>query len=99
VASIVEECSDTFEDPKPPWRERKQRYINHLAHASDDTILVSLADKLDNARAILRDYRQHGDELWQRFSVRDPRQPCGITDRYWPSIADAMRPTPAHQAA
>jgi (p)ppGpp synthase/HD superfamily hydrolase len=74
VESIVAECSDTFDDPKPPWRERKQRYIDHLAHASDDSILVSLADKLDNARAILRDYRQHGDELWQRFSVRDPEQ-------------------------
>ncbi len=74
VASIVAECSDTFEDPKPPWRERKQRYIDHLAHASDDAVLVSLADKLDNARAILRDYRRIGDDLWQRFSVHDPHE-------------------------
>ena len=35
---------------------------------------MSLADKLDNARAILRDYRVHGDELWQRFSVKDPQK-------------------------
>jgi (p)ppGpp synthase/HD superfamily hydrolase len=74
VAAIVSECSDTFDDPKPPWRERKQRYIDHLGDASEDTILVSLADKLDNARAILRDFREHGDELWQRFSVHDPSQ-------------------------
>jgi (p)ppGpp synthase/HD superfamily hydrolase len=73
VASIVAECSDTFETPKPPWRERKQRYIDHLPEASDGAILVSLADKLHNAHAILRDFRAHGDELWQRFSVQDPQ--------------------------
>ena len=50
VASIVAECSDTFEAPKPPWRGRKERYIQHLREASDDAVLVSLADKLDNAR-------------------------------------------------
>ena len=66
VATIVEECSDTFETPKPPWRQRKQSYISHLPDASDGAILVSLADKLHNAHAILRDFRAHGDELWQR---------------------------------
>jgi (p)ppGpp synthase/HD superfamily hydrolase len=73
IAAIVGECSDTFETPKPPWRERKQRYVDHLPEASDAAILVSLADKLHNARAILRDYREVGDELWQRFSVQDPQ--------------------------
>ena len=74
VASIVAECSDTFETPKPPWRERKANYIRHLSEASDSALLVSLADKLHNAHAVLRDYRTHGDELWQRFSVKDPQQ-------------------------
>ena len=74
VASIVEECSDTLETPKPPWRERKERYLGHLPEASDDAILVSLADKLDNARAILRDFRAHGHEVWLRFNERDPQQ-------------------------
>ena len=74
VADIVTECSDTFETPKPPWRERKENYIRHLSEASDSALLVSLADKLHNARAILRDYRDIGDELWARFSVKDPRQ-------------------------
>jgi (p)ppGpp synthase/HD superfamily hydrolase len=73
VASIVAECSDTFDVPKPPWRGRKERYIQHLREASDDAVLVSLADKLDNARAILRDFRAHGNEVWQRFSVQDPQ--------------------------
>ena len=74
VAAIVRECSDTFVTPKPPWRQRKESYIRHLPDASDGAILVSLADKLDNARAILRDFRAHGDELWQRFNEQDPQQ-------------------------
>lgn len=73
VADIVDECSDTFETPKPPWRQRKQDYIERLETVSDDTILVSLADKLDNARSTLRDLRRHGAALWQRFSVHDPQ--------------------------
>jgi (p)ppGpp synthase/HD superfamily hydrolase len=74
VADIVDQCSDTDVVPKPPWKKRKQDYIDHLGAASDDTILVSLADKLDNGRAILRDHRTHGDALWQRFSEHDPQQ-------------------------
>jgi (p)ppGpp synthase/HD superfamily hydrolase len=74
VAAIVGECSDTFEDRKPPWKQRKQDYIDHLGDASDATILVSLADKLDNARAILRDFRKHKGDLWKRFSEHDPHE-------------------------
>ncbi|MCU1696339.1 MAG: metal dependent phosphohydrolase [Mycobacterium sp.] len=74
VAIIVAECSDTDVVPKPPWKKRKQDYIDHLGEASEATILVSLADKVDNARAILRDYRIDGPELWERFSVHDPQQ-------------------------
>jgi (p)ppGpp synthase/HD superfamily hydrolase len=73
VARIVDECSDTDETPKPPWRNRKQNYINHLAEVGNDTLLVSVADKLDNARSMLRDYHQHGPKLWERFTVKDPR--------------------------
>lgn len=72
VARIVAECSDTDQTPKPPWRDRKDSYIAHLAEVGQDTILVSLADKLDNARAILRDFRADGPQLWQRFTVTDP---------------------------
>jgi (p)ppGpp synthase/HD superfamily hydrolase len=74
VATIVEECSDTDVVPKPPWEERKKNYVDHLGYASEATILVSLADKLDNARAILRDHRVHGEGLWQRFNVKDPQK-------------------------
>ena len=73
VARIVSECSDTDVEPKPPWRERKQAYINHLAEVAQDTLLVSVADKLDNARSMLRDYHEHGPKLWERFTRKDPQ--------------------------
>jgi (p)ppGpp synthase/HD superfamily hydrolase len=73
VARIVAECSDTDEEPKPPWLERKQNYIDHLATVGDDTLLVSVADKLDNARSMLRDYHEHGPKLWDRFNRKNPQ--------------------------
>ena len=68
VADIVDGCTDTAEDPKPPWRPRKERYVAHLAGAPRAVRLVSAADKLHNARAILADLRALGDALWSRFT-------------------------------
>ncbi|WP_058557196.1 HD domain-containing protein [Thiohalocapsa sp. ML1] len=69
VADIVAACSDTFEEPKPPWHARKRAYLEHLRDAPPAVRLVSCADKLHNARAIAADYRRHGDALWQRFNA------------------------------
>ena len=69
VAGIVEACSDSETYPKPPWRERKERYIQHLECADASAVRVSLADKLHNARAILLDYRTVGEKLWCRFNA------------------------------
>ena len=68
VADIVDGCTDAYALPKPPWRQRKEDYIAHITTASASVRLVSAADKLHNARAILRDYRVHGEKLWLRFS-------------------------------
>ena len=68
VAAIVEGCTDAEVIPKPPWRERKERYVAHVRQASPDVRRVSAADKLHNARAILTDLRRHGGTLWSRFS-------------------------------
>jgi len=69
VADIVSACSDTLMEPKPPWPARKQAYIAHLDEEPDPALRVSLADKLFNARAILRDYLLVGDEVWERFRL------------------------------
>jgi (p)ppGpp synthase/HD superfamily hydrolase len=68
VAAIVEGCTDTQQTPKPPWKERKEAYLKHLHHASTSVCLVSAADKLHNARAILTDLHTYGNALWARFS-------------------------------
>lgn len=67
VAEIVLACSDTTTFPKPPWRKRKEDYLAHLPLASEDIRRVSLADKVHNARSILRDLLRDGDGVWERF--------------------------------
>ena len=68
VAKVVEGCTDADTDPKPPWRERKEKYLAHLSTADADTLLVSAADKLNNVRSILSDYRAIGESVWSRFN-------------------------------
>ena len=47
--------------------ERKQTYIDRLKEEPADVRLISVADKLYNARAILEDYREVGPRIWERF--------------------------------
>jgi (p)ppGpp synthase/HD superfamily hydrolase len=68
VAKIVDSCTDSCTDPKPPWRERKETYLRHLKKADAETRLVSAADKLNNVRSILADYREVGESIWARFN-------------------------------
>jgi len=67
VARIVEDCTDSYQTPKPPWIERKRAYIEHLPSAQPDSIRVSLADKLHNTRSILRNLKEQGDSAWDKF--------------------------------
>ncbi len=85
VADIVAGCTDTYEDPKPPWRARKETYLDHLAGAPPSVRLVSAADKLHNVRSVLSDYRAVGEKLWGRFNGgRDG------TLWYYRGVADAL---------
>jgi (p)ppGpp synthase/HD superfamily hydrolase len=70
VARIVRACTDADTMPKPPWRARKEAYVRHLEDANADVLLVSAADKLHNARAILTDLRTHGLAVFERFTGR-----------------------------
>lgn len=73
VAAIVAACTDTPEGfaggPKPPWRERKERYLARLRDAPPGVLRVSMADKLDNLRATVADYRRLGEDVWSRFNA------------------------------
>lgn len=75
VAAVVAACSDTLEPDSDgrSWKQRKESHLRHLATVSDDAVLrVMLADKVHNARSIVRDYRSEGDALWERFANRTP---------------------------
>jgi len=77
VARIVEGCSDALSasGAAEPWIVRKRRYLAHLPLVEDDGILrVSLADKLHNARSLVRDYRREGHVLWERVASRNAPQ-------------------------
>lgn len=67
VTAIVDGCTDSDATPKPPWRDRKQAYIDRIPTACHSVRLVSAADKLYNVRSILKDYRELGDLVWERF--------------------------------
>jgi (p)ppGpp synthase/HD superfamily hydrolase len=70
VAAIVAACSDNL-DGDGSWLERKKRYLARLAASDDPAVLrVALADKVNNARAIVRNYRVEGERLWERFGSR-----------------------------
>jgi GTP pyrophosphokinase len=67
VAELVEGCTDAFDRPKPPWLERKQAYIQHIASASPELRLIVAADKLHNVSVITRDLAAEGPTVWDRF--------------------------------
>lgn len=70
VAKIVEDCTDSWETPKRPWLERKRAYVEHARTLGPASLRVSASDKVHNAYAILRDLRNTGEEVWNRFNAK-----------------------------
>ena len=94
VANIVAGCSDDIPpdgQEKRPWRERKEEYIEHIVSASHSVRLVSNADKLHNARCILKDYREIGEKIWDRFAGKQEG-----TLWYYRLLADVFLESPAN---
>lgn len=88
VAGIVLACTDSIsEDPtaKAPWEERKRAHIAKLVSAGPDVALVTAADKLHNATAMIRDVRRYGPVTLDRFNA-DPARLVW----YFRAIADAL---------
>jgi len=77
VARMVSGLSDTFagdHDRKEGWEERKAAYLARLREEPLDVLLISAADKLYNAKAILDDFREIGPLIWERFKRGRDRQ-------------------------
>ena len=94
VGHIVHVCTDSYENPKPDWRPRKEAYVTHvrelLERGGDEPALrVSLADKLHNTRAIIADVRESGDALFERFSGKKDG-----TIWYYAALVEAFRGFP-----
>jgi hypothetical protein len=73
VADVVLECSAEDKTDDPGWRVRKKRYLAAIDDASDSALLVSLADKVYNARSIVEDIRLHGLSMLERFGADEPK--------------------------
>jgi len=90
VASLVADESDVMPEgmtEEASWHQRKQAAIDRLSKASHDAKMVALGDKLSNMRAIARDYAEIGDEIWNRFHTKDPKE----HEWHYRGLADALR--------
>ncbi len=93
VATLVEHCTDTppgwMGGVKPPWQRRKRAYLEQIRRGQGLS-RVALADKLHNARSILRDHRAIGDRVWERFTASKEE-----TLWFYRALVDAFRETGA----
>jgi len=77
VADFVVGESDKFDEgvsESDSWHDRKQAAIDRIKGQSREAKIIALGDKLSNMRAISRDYKEIGDELWNRFHIKEPSE-------------------------
>ena len=90
VLRMVHACTDTEEHEalgsKAPWKERKSRYLDDLAHVDSRSALVTACDKRHNLGALVADVRAHGVRYLARFRA-------GAADQVWyfESVVEALR--------
>jgi len=70
VASIVATVTEPKEEVGKPleWKERKKRYLTQLELGSDEALLVSVADKIDNIESKLESFKHEGPEFLGAWS-------------------------------
>ena len=94
VANLVAQES---EDKSKTWMERKSATIERLKHVSRDVQMIGLADKLSNMRDIDRDYPECGEELWNRFRMKDKNTIGWYYKGILASLEEAMDGVPAYE--
>lgn len=84
VASMVD-CES--EDKSKTWMERKSHTISYIKEkAPREVCYIALADKLANIRSLVKDYALVGDELWERFNMKDKK----MQGWYYRSMIDSL---------
>ncbi len=68
VAELVWGCSDADEQPKPPWRSRKEAFIDAVRKADPGVKRVMTADKIHNAQALSALLLTRGADTWNEFA-------------------------------
>ncbi len=72
VADLVRGCSEMTageDGVRPSWLQRKQCYLANLPGSDPGVLLISVADKLHNARSVLRDWLACGEDAYCKFSA------------------------------
>lgn len=91
VASLV---AFHTEDKSRSWTERKSAAIASLSGAGDREMMLILADKVSNLRSSISDYREIGEQFWDKFNARREQQ-----NWYYMKMFDALKPMESHPAA
>jgi len=72
VLQYVIGASEKLENRKStPWIDRKSHTLDYLKDKNTprEIKMISCADKLSNARSLVRDLKTEGDNLWNRFNA------------------------------
>ena len=85
VRRMVDALSDSQTFPKPPWRGRKESYLQRLRSEESDVKLISCADKLHNIASMIRDLEAEGRSTFERFSGKERG-----TLWYYRGVVDAL---------
>ncbi len=97
VTNLVCADSENKREDKPAsetWEIRKQETLDRVSTASKDEQIIVLSDKLANIRSIYRDYLAIGDEIWNRFNVKDKSKHAW----YYKGIAERLNKVKNTQA-
>lgn len=73
VAQLVSDVSEDVslkkeKGEKASWIERKTKYLAHLKESSDDSVMLSCADKIHNLSSLIEEYKEKGDKIWEKFN-------------------------------
>lgn len=76
VYSIVDFCTEpennnktTSKEEKASWKRRKTHSINSIRNATEEELIVFIADKFSNLQSMKDDLILIGGKLWERFNA------------------------------